>query len=105
MNSALLKHPIEIYRLETVHTEYGTIEPQYNFYRNTRAHIIFNSETAVTSNGEIYYPTTRTFIIRSYNNPLETDRIKWNNQWWRILSINRNDYYNNIEIMCETVNT
>lgn len=104
MNSALLKYTIEIYGLVTTPTEFGTIEANYEFKRKTRAHIMFNSETVATDNGEIWHPTTRTFVIRSYNNPYDTDRIKWDNQWWRILSINRNDYYGNIEIMTEKVN-
>ena len=105
MNSALLKHKIEIYRLNTKPTDYGTIEAEYDFYRTTRAHIMFNSETSVTANGEIFYPTTRTFVVRLNNDVVEQDRIKWNNEWWKIVSINRNDYYNNIEIITEKVNT
>lgn len=104
MDSRLLKNKIEIYRLNTKPTEYGTIEATYDFYRSTRAHIMFNSETVTTDNGEIWHPTTRTFIVRTNNDVYETDRIKWDNQWWRILSINKNDYYGNIEIITEKIN-
>ena len=106
MNSALLKYPIEIYKLVTVQTPYGTIESTYEYDKTTRAHIMFNSESQVTANGEIWYPTTRTFVVRTSNSDVvEQDRIKWDGKWWNILSINKNDFYGNIEIQAEKVNT
>ena len=104
MNSALLKHPIEIYALVTTKTQYGTIKTEYTKKYDTRSHIIFNSENQVISEGEIFYPINRTFVVRSYVPVTETDRIKWDNKWWKILSINKNDYYGNIEIMTTIVN-
>lgn len=104
MNSALLKHPIELYALQTTKTQYGTIKTEYIKKYDTRAHIIFGSENQVISEGEIFYPINRTFVVRSYVPVTETDRIKWDNKWWKILSINKNDYYGNIEIMTTIVN-
>jgi head-tail adaptor len=104
MNSALLKHPIEIYALVTTKTQYGTIKTEYTKKYDTRSHIIFGSENQVISEGEIFYPINRTFVVRSYVPVTETDRIKWDNKWWKILSINKNDYYGNIEISCTVVN-
>lgn len=104
MNSALLKHPIEIHSLKTTKTQYGTIQTSYVKKYETRAHIIFNSENQVISEGEILYPINRTFVVRSYVPVIETDRIKWDNKWWKILSINKNDYYGNIEVITTLVN-
>ena len=42
MDSALLRHPIEIYELVTTKTEYGTINTSYELKYSTKAHIIFN---------------------------------------------------------------
>ena len=104
MNSALLKHPIEIQALQTTKTEYGTIKTEYVKKYETRAHIIFNSENQVISEGEIFYPVNRTFVVRSYVPVTETDRIIYDNKKWKILSINKNDYYGNIEIITTLVN-
>lgn len=104
MNSALLKTQIDIYYLKTNKTKYGTISPEYTLKYSTRAHVIFNSENQVVSEGEIFYPVNRTFVVRSYVPVVETDRIKYEQKWWKILSINKNIYYNNIEVVCTLVN-
>ena len=104
MNSALLKIPIDIYELVTTETVYGTIQTSYSLKYSTRAHIIFNNETQTVSEGEIFYPINRTFIVRSYVPVGETDRIRWNDHDWKILSINKNEYYGNIEIYTTVVN-
>ena len=104
MNAAILKDPIDIYELVTTKTEYGTIQTSYNLKYHTRAYVRFNSENMTVSEGEVFYPINRTFIVRAYVPVVETDRIKWDNKWWRILSINKNKYYNNIEISTTVVN-
>lgn len=105
MNAALLKNPIEIHELVTEKTEYGTIRSFYRYKCRTRSHIIFNSENQVVSEGEVFYPINRTFIVRSYIPVKETDRIKWEDKFWKIMSINKNIYFNDIEIVTTLVNT
>lgn len=105
MNSAYLKHPIEIYELITTKTEYGTIETSYVKKYDTKAMVKFDSESQVVSEGEIFYPINRTFIVRAYVPVIESDRIRFDKKDWRILSINRNIYYNDIEIQTTLVNT
>ena len=92
MNACLLRYPIEIYELVTTKTEYGTIQTHYELKYETKAHIIFNSESQVISEGEIFYPVNRTFIVREYVPVVETDRIKWDGKWWKIMSINPNKF-------------
>ena len=104
MDSARLIHPIEILGLTTVTTQYGNNKSSYTPKYNTKAHIIFNSESMVTSEGEILYPTNRTFVVRAYVPVIETDRIRWDNKEWKILTINKNQYYNDIEIITTLVN-
>lgn len=105
MDSALLRDKIDIYDLDVTKTEYGTIQKSYDYVRSTRAHVIFDSENQVVSEGEIFYPVNRTFIIRSYVPITERCRIKWKDQFWSILSINDNKYYNDKEIRTTLVNT
>lgn len=104
MNSALLRNPIEIYELITHKTQYGTISTSYEKKYGTKAHVKFNSESPVVSEGEIFYPINRTFIVRAFVPVVETDRIRWEGKDYRILSINRNVYYNDIEIQTTLVN-
>ena len=99
MNAALLRHPIDIYELITEKTEYGTIQTRYEFKYHTRSFIRFNSENKVVSEGEILYPVNRTFIVRAYVPVVETDLIEWEGKRWKITSINKNKYYNDIEIV------
>lgn len=104
MKSCLLKDKIGIFELVTNKTEYGTIQTSYTEKYSTRAFVKFNSETMTVSEGEIYFPITRTFIVRSHVPVTETDRIKWDNKFWKITSINKNKYYNDIEINTTVVN-
>lgn len=104
MNSALLRHPIAIYELVTTKSEYGTITTSYKLKYNTRAHVMFNSENQVVSEGEVFYPINRTFVVRRYVPVVETDQIEYEGKRWKIMSINPNDYYGNIEIQTTLVN-
>ena len=54
MNSALLTDPIEIYNLNVSKTDYGTIQKSYEYRCKTRAHVIFDNESEVVSEGEIF---------------------------------------------------
>lgn len=105
MNSALLRKSIEILSLQTESTVYGNNKSTYVHKCNARCHTIFSSQSEVVSEGEVLFPVTRTFIVRNNTNVIETDRIVYDNKQWKINSINRNEYYNNIEINTVLVNT
>lgn len=105
MQSHLLKQPIDIFELITVKTEYGTIQTSYQFKYHTRAYVRFNSENMTVSEGEIFFPVNRTFIVRSYIPVVETDQVEFEGKRYKILSINKNKYYNNIEINAVLINT
>lgn len=104
MNSALLRNQIDIYELVETKTEYGTIKKAYDFKYHTRAYVRFNSENQVISEGEVYYPITRTFIVRSYVPVIETDVIEFEGKRYKIMSINKNLYYANTEIVATLIN-
>jgi hypothetical protein len=104
MNAAILKDPIDIYELVTTKTEYGTIQTSYNLKYHTRAYVRFNSENMTVSEGEVYFPINKTFIVRAYVPVVETDQIEHEGTRYKILSINKNKYYNDIEINTTTVN-
>lgn len=105
MQSHLLKQPIDIYELVVNKTEYGTIQSSYTLKYHTRSYVKFNSENMTVSEGEIFFPVNRTFIIRSYVPVVETDLIEFEGKRYRILSINKNKYYNDTEVNTVLINT
>ena len=104
MNAAILKDPIDIYELVTTKTEYGTIQTSYNLKYHTRAYVRFNSENMAVSEGEVFYPINRTFIVRAYVPVVETDQIEYEGKRYKILSINKNKYFNDTEINTTIIN-
>lgn len=104
MNSALLKDRIDIYELQTETTKVGTIRQSYVFKYSARACVQFKGENQVVSEGEVFYPVTMNFIVRSHVPVVETDRIYYDNKKWRILSIDKNQYYNDKNILCTLIN-
>lgn len=104
MNSCLLRDKIEIYALTTERTEYGTIKESYSLKYTTRAYTKFQSENQVISEGEVFYPISRQFIVRAYVPITETDYILFEDKKWRILSIDKNKYYNDISINTTLIN-
>ena len=105
MNAAILREPIIINELITIKSDYGTIQTSYAKKYETKACVRFNSENMVVSEGEIFFPVNRTFIVRAYVPIVETDRIEYQGQEYKILSINKNIYYNDIEVVTTLVNT
>lgn len=104
MNSALLTDPIKIYNLVTEDTDYGMNKDTYVLGYSTRAHVIFNSQDRVVSEGEVYFPQDRTLVVRSYVPVDERSRIEWDGKMWGITSINTNKKYNNKEIRIVEIN-
>lgn len=105
MQSHLLKQPIDIYELVVSKTEYGTIQTSYTLKYHTRSYVRFNSENMTVSEGEVFFPVNRTFIVRSYVPVVETDQIEFEGKRYKILSINKNKYYNDTEIQTVLLNT
>lgn len=104
MNSALLTDPIKIYNLVTVDTDCGQNKDTYILGCSTRAHVIFNSQDRVVSEGQVYFPQDRILVVRSYVPVAERSRIEWDDKMWRITSINTNKKYNNKEIRVVEIN-
>ena len=104
MKSSLLTDPIKIYNIVTEDTACGMNKDTYVLGYSTRAHVIFNSQDRVVSEGQVYFPQDRTLVVRSYVPVDERSRIEWNDKMWRITSINYNKYYNNKEIHIVEIN-
>jgi head-tail adaptor len=104
MKAGILKEKIEIYAPTVETTEYGNSRTVYSLHYTTRASVQYNSGTRTNQNDEIFYPVTKTFIVRHYVPVTEPMRIKHDGKTYRIISIEPNKYYNDKEIITELVN-
>lgn len=102
--SGLLKHPIEIYGVTIMKNQYGEEVEELSLVRTTRARVISNGASRTTENDEIYLPQGYTFVVRSYTNVDDYDRIKYNNKYYRIVRIDRNDDQRTTTITTEIIN-
>lgn len=104
MKAGLLKEKIEIYSPDIITTEYGDSKVEYMLHYTTRANVQYNSGARVNENNEVFYPNNKTFIVRHYVPVEEPMRIKFENKFYRIISINSDKYYNDKVIYTELVN-
>lgn len=104
MKAGLLKEKIEIYKPTVVTTDYGNSKLTYSLYYTTRANVQYNSGTRTRENDEVFYPNNKTFIVRHYVPVTEPMQIKFEDKFYRILSINADKYYNDKVIYTELVN-
>lgn len=98
MDSAKLTEPIQIYQLVETRTPSGAMDRDYEYKCSTSAFVRYASGNRTIDNEQIFYSVDRQFIVRHYVPVVETDEIRWNNQRWRILSIDRNKEFHNIQI-------
>lgn len=104
MKAGILREKIEIWEPNIEVTAYGTHKKTYVFSYSTRANVTYNSGTRTTENDEIVYPNNKTFIVRHYVPVKEPMRIKYEDKFYQIQSINPNKYYNDKEIYTTLVN-
>lgn len=104
MKSGTLKYLIEIYKPIITETEFGDTHVEWEFHYKTHANMMFNSGSRTNENNEIFYPTNRTFVVRHYVPVEDPMRIKFEDKYYQIISINPNKYYNDKEIYTELVN-
>lgn len=104
MKAGLLNEKIEIYSKEVTISESGSVKHNYELFYTTRANVRHNSGSQVDSNGEVFYPTNKTFIVRQYVPVKEPMRIKYDDKFYKIISINLDKTYNNKVIIAELIN-
>lgn len=104
MKAGLLDEIIEIYKSEIVVNEYGEREEQFIKKCSTRAYVSWSGGNRSITNDEIFHTYTKTFTVRSYIPVVETDIIKWQNNNYRIITIEHRKGYNGIIIIAELIN-
>lgn len=98
MDASDLNERIEIYRQVKTSTPSGASDIQYEFRCSTRARVNYASGNRTITNDTIFYDVDREFIVRHYIPVENTDEIRWNNQRWRILSIDKSREFHDIII-------
>lgn len=87
MQAGRLNEVIEIYKPEVERNQYGGQETNYTLYKKTRSAIRQISGRRTEENNEIVYDYDRQFVVRYYIDIEDLDVIKWNNNRYRVLSI------------------
>lgn len=105
MDSGILNQKIEFYRLVLGKDEYNHETYDYEFAFDTRANVIFNNGNRVIESEEIFYDNSISFKVRFYIPVLDTDRIKYRDKWYRIITVNDIPNIRNQKVItCELVN-
>lgn len=105
MIAGLLNEIITVEELNVIKNEYGE-EQTHNYIIkfNTRAQVKYNSGNRTNDNNEIFFANDVDFYIRYYHNINELDRIKWKDNYYRILAIERNRQFQFIKLKCTLIN-
>lgn len=104
MIAGRLNEIVSVWKPTTQINDYGErVETWVKVY-DTRARVEYTGGRRAIENDEIWNPYSKRFELRSYVPIDEQCQIKWQNQMWRILTIERNREFNNIIINAELVN-
>lgn len=87
MRAGLLDTPITILRPTTTQNEFGEMVQTYDKLKTTRARVIHNGGTRGLENTEVFYGYRKVFEVWKHLDIKETDIIIYNDEKWRILSI------------------
>ena len=89
MYAGLLNEVIEVYEFVKSKDIYGKITEERQFKFSTRAKVNHRSGSRAVINDNIQYPYQKTFVVRIYANIHEDDLIKYQDEFYRVLSIDK----------------
>ena len=104
MKAGLLKEKITILKPRVEKTQTGAQKMIYEDFYETRTHVINNSGNRENNSGEVFYSNNKTFIVRSYVPVNEHMIILYRGNKYKILSIDPNLWFGNLEIQTEKIN-
>jgi SPP1 family predicted phage head-tail adaptor len=82
-----LNEHIEIWCLDIQTTEYGDTHEEWKFICNARAMVDHTGGNLSVENHELWNSYTKDFTVRIHTNVQDSDRIKYNDHWYRIITI------------------
>lgn len=104
MQAGLLNKIIEVYQPVTTINEVGSSTITWECIITTRANVRNVGMNRGQQINEIFYPTTKEFTIRSYHSIDEFYRIKYDNKFYKIISVDNRREYNDIVILADLIN-
>lgn len=104
MKAGILTEKIELWQPKNNLTPYGNKKVEWEYVCTTRAAVDYVSGSRAIIAEEMFYPQSRTFIVRHYVNVQEPMRIRYNCQEFQITSISRNKKHHDILITADLVN-
>lgn len=105
MIAGRLSEKIDIQKLKIIKNDFGEVEAEeWIPVVSTRADVSYKSGGRVDENNELFFGYSVSFGIRYYHKIDEMDRIKWNDKYYRILSIEPDKKLQRKLIHCELIN-
>lgn len=104
MRAGLLDTEIDITRPVTTKNEFGEKVLTYEPFYTTKARVVYNGGNRAQENGEILYNYNLSFEIYDYVKILDTDHILYEENEYRILSIEHNKHQMKKIVRVEKVN-
>lgn len=104
MRAGLFKEQIDIIRAEITKNDFGEETTEWKSIYKTRARLVHVHGSRNIYNEEIVYSYVKTMMVRYYVPVEEFDRIKWNDNLYRILEIEPSDDKSYKTIKIEIIN-
>lgn len=102
--AGLLNEIIQIYKPTTVVNDYGERVETYDLLYTTRARVVNDGGGRNLVNSEIFYGYSKSFVVRYYVPVENICRIKWQNNDYRVISVEKRRDTNDILIKTELIN-
>ena len=87
ISSGRLSEVIEIWYQDVYTSEYGDSDIRFRFSSNARAMVDHNTGSLNIENFEIFNAYHKSFTVRFHTDVHDTDRIKYNGKFYRIITI------------------
>ena len=106
MRSGFYSSPIKIERKEVITSDYGTDRIAWKTIYNTKAKVDYVNGDRTEENREVFFTQYLKFTVRQYIKVENEDRIIYDSNKYRILSIERrgNTTQNDVIITTELIN-
>lgn len=104
MQAGLLKDTIEFEQRDLITNEFNEQMIEYHKCLTTKAQVEYSSGARSVENNEIVINYNPVFVIRYYHAINETMRIKFNNHYYRIVSVEPQKQYQQKRIITELIN-
>lgn len=103
MRAGLLNEVITIFRATITKNAYGEDLEQWQEVTTTRCSVRQTNSQRTTVNDEVIYNFSKQFTVRIYVDIQPYDRIKWDNNYYTVVSIDKSRELQQITIIGDLV--